>query len=89
MSPQRSRRLFAFLHERRFGRVRRPHWDRLARRAGIDADELWLRVSELAQRLPDALDSAITATPLPDANDLPARYLDRLSQYLTEAGFEH
>lgn len=48
--------------ERRFGRVRRLHWDRLARRANIDADRLWLRVSELAERLPDALASAIGAT---------------------------
>ncbi|MFT4294513.1 MAG: type II toxin-antitoxin system HipA family toxin [Micropruina sp.] len=74
--------------ERRFGRVRRPHWDRLARRAGIDAEQLWLRVSELAGHLPDALASAIAATPLAAASDLPARYLDRLSRYLTEAGFE-
>lgn len=73
--------------ERRFGRVQRPHWDRLARRANLDADRLWLRVTELAQGLPDALASAIAETPGTTASDLPTRYLDRLSHYLRECGF--
>ena len=74
--------------ERRFGRVGRPNWDRLARRAGMDGDRLWLRVTELARELPDALATAIAATPAAGSSDLPARYLDSLSRYLAEAGFE-
>ncbi len=71
--------------ERRFGQVHRPHWDRLARRAGLDPEQVWLRVRELARQLPDALATAVAATPLASTNDLPARYLDRLAGYLTEA----
>lgn len=72
--------------EKRFGMVGRQHWARLARRAAVEPDWLWSRVLELAGRLPDALSTAIAATPATNAGDLPARYLDRLVTHLDPAG---
>lgn len=72
--------------EKRFGAVGRQSWGRLARRAGVDPEWLWSRVADLAAKLPDALSSAIAATPAAKTSDLPARYLDRLVGYLSEAG---
>lgn len=73
--------------EKRFGMVGQQHWARLARRAGVDPEWLWGRVINLAAELPDALSSAIAATPAANASDLPARYLDRLANYLNQAGY--
>ncbi len=68
--------------EKRFGRVRGAHWDRLARRAGVDTDWLRGRVRDLAAALPDALRDAIASIPSSRRSDLPDRYLDRLAAHL-------
>lgn len=73
--------------EKRFGMVGQEDWARLARRAGTEPEKLWNRVRELATKLPDALSTAIAATPAAKTNDLPARYLDRLADYLDQAGY--
>lgn len=72
--------------EKRFGTVGQRHWARLARRAGADPEWLWSRIADLAAKLPDALSSAIAATSAVRDSDLPARYLDRLVDYLRAAG---
>lgn len=73
--------------EKQFGQVRDENWDRLARRARIDTDWLRSRVRRLAMDLPDALHTAIAATPASRGSDLPARYLDRLAEHLASVGF--
>ncbi|MFZ1410752.1 MAG: type II toxin-antitoxin system HipA family toxin [Micropruina sp.] len=70
--------------QRRFGEVREREWIKLARRSRIDPGRLLDRLRSLAEDLPDALSTAISATATSDL-DTPVRYLDRLVAHLRSA----
>lgn len=61
--------------EYRAGSVAARHWERVARAAGIDSDELGGRIELMAVDLPDAFSTAIGATDLSAAERARARVI--------------
>ncbi|MDR3070145.1 MAG: hypothetical protein LBU38_03960 [Propionibacteriaceae bacterium] len=67
--------------------VTRKDFKNLAMMAVISADRYLGRVQELADNLPDALATAINATPEAVGSELAGKFQARLAGYLRDAGF--
>lgn len=59
--------------ERHFGDVERPHWERLARAAGIPAARVLEWVAELAGSLPAAFSTAVAESRAAEADEVASR----------------